>query len=166
MSPPACVRRRPALNSDLAAVHTLYMHPAVVPFLGYDPMPLTAFAPVYDELLHSGEFFVYPVAGQLGGFYRVRRFSGRAQHVAQLCTLAVAPVLHGQGIARAMLDECLRLLRAQEVLRVELTVEADNPRAIAFYRRLGFEYEGTLKKFYKRAGEAGFIDEQLMALLF
>ena len=48
--------------------------------------------------------------------------------------LAVAPAAFGQGIAGALLTEIKR--RAPG--RVRLTVNQDNPRAVAFYRREGF----------------------------
>lgn len=166
MSPTPHPRRRLATADDFLAVHALYMHPLVVPYLGYDPMPADDFLPVFEELLRSRQFFIYPVAGGMGGFYREVRLGGRARHVVQLCTLAVDPDLHGRGVARAMIEESLATLRAAGILRVELTVEADNPRAIAFYQRLGFRHEGTLERFYKRAGDDHFVDERVMALLF
>lgn len=161
------VRRRLATAADFAAVHALYMHPDVVPYLGYDPMPASTFRPVYDELLASGGFYVYPARQSLGGFYRELRLTGRCRHVVQLCTLAVHPAMHGRGVAQAMVTEALALLRADGgIRRVELTVEVDNPRAIAFYQRLGFVIEGTLAGYYRRAGADRDIDEHVMGLRF
>jgi putative acetyltransferase len=54
-------------------------------------------------------------------------------------------------------------MRAVGVLRVELMVEEDNARGIAFYRKLGFEHEGRLRGAYKRASQSGYVDELLMA---
>jgi len=156
--------RRPATPADLAAVHAIYMHPDVVPFLTHEPMPLEAFQPVFDELLASGCFFVWEVAGQVAGFYRAVRYPGRARHVALLGTLAVDPRHHGQGVGRAMIDDALTRLRDEGALRVELFAESDNPRALRFYQSLGFVHEGTLRGFYKRAAQDHYVDEWVLGL--
>ena len=64
-----------------------------------------------------------------------------------------------------MVNEAIECLRQDGVSRVELLVEADNPRALAFYRKLGFEQEGRLRAAYKRAHQAEYVDEILMARL-
>jgi putative acetyltransferase len=157
--------RRLAVERDLAAVHAIYMHPEVVPYLGIDPVPLREFEPVFNALLATGAFFVVEKEGAVRGFYRVNRYPGRAQHVAMLQTLAVDPQEKGSGLAASMVNEAIDCLRAAGVSRVELQVEADNPRGIAFYNKLGFELEGRLKAAYKRADQPGFVDELLMARL-
>lgn len=154
--------RRLAVPDDLAAVHAIYMHPEVVPYLGIDPASLDDFRPVFDALLASRAFFVVPGASGLRGMYRVNRQDGRALHVATLQTLAVAPAERGTGIAKAMIEEAIECMRADGILRVELMLEVDNPRALAFYRKLGFEQEGVLRGAYKRSHETHYVDEILM----
>jgi len=157
--------RRLATPQDLERVFAIYMHEKVVPFLGYDPMPLDHFRPIYKELLDSRSFYVYGAEGRVAGFYRATRYPGRVSHVACLGTLAVDPSLHGKGIAHAMVGDGIAKLVAEGVKRIELYVESDNAPGLRFYEKLGFEREGTLRKFYKRAGEADFIDDHLLALL-
>jgi ribosomal protein S18 acetylase RimI-like enzyme len=157
--------RRLAEERDEARVYALYMDESVVPYLGYDPMPPAGFGPVFGELLASGCFFVYELDGELAGFYRATRYSGRARHVAGLGTLAVAPRFQGRGVAGAMVGDAIARLRAAGVRRVELSVESDNPRALRFYQRLGFEVEGTLRQLYKRAHQAHYVDNHVMGLL-
>jgi putative acetyltransferase len=65
--------RRLARPQDLEAVFAIYMHERVVPFLGYDPMPLGAFRPIFGELVDCGCFYVYEVDGCVAGFYRATR---------------------------------------------------------------------------------------------
>lgn len=156
---------RLAQATDVEAVHRIYMHDEVVPFLGVEPMSLAAFQPVFDGLLAGGGFHVVEHAGVVQGFYRVQRHAGRAGHTAYLGTLAVSPGAKGTGFAAAMMNEAIHRLATEGVLRVELMLEADNPRAMAFYRKLGFEYEGTLRAAYKRAAQAHYVDEILMARL-
>ena len=157
--------RRLATMHDKARVHAIHSHPKVSPFLTYEPMPLAAFGPVYDEMLASGAFFVWTVAGQVVGCYRITRYPGRAAHVALLRTLAVDPDAQGQGIAQAMVSDALVHLRADHIRRVELYAESDNARALRFYAKLGFVEEGRLRGFYRRAGESQDVDEVVMGLL-
>ena len=155
--------RRLATPQDLDAVYSIYMHPEVVPFLGIDPCSPSEFAPYFDELVASGAFYVVTRDGHVRGFYRVTRHKARSGHGALLTTLAIAPAEKSSGLAVAMMEEAIETLRTQGVLRVELTLEADNQRALAFYKKLGFEEEGRLRKAYKRAGEPGYLDEIMMA---
>lgn len=157
--------RRLASRQDLHAVYTIYMDEEVVRFLGYDPMPLEQFAAIFEEMIASKAFFVYLNDGEVAGFYRITRFAGRTSHVAQLGSLAVAPAFHGQGVARSMLTEAIAEMHAAGIRRVELIVESDNPRGMAFYQRAGFCVEGTLRQFYKRSGESEYIDDYIMAKL-
>jgi ribosomal protein S18 acetylase RimI-like enzyme len=148
--------RRLATPQDLSAVYDIYMHPEVVPYLGIDPVPIGEFEPV---------FYVVPRDGVVRGFYRENRQKGRSRHVVTLETLAIAPSEKGSGFAAAMIEDAIALMRADGVLRVELMVEADNARGIAFYRKLGFEQEGRLRAAYKRANQPDYLDDIVMARL-
>ncbi|WP_407351131.1 GNAT family N-acetyltransferase [Luteimonas sp. R10] len=113
----------------------------------------------------GGSFFVVEDEGRVQGFYRITRQEGRAGHVVGLGTFAIAPEARGTGLARSILEAAIARLHSEGVTRVELTVEADNPRAIGFYGKLGFVHEGTLRSAYKRSGDAHYTDELLMARL-
>ena len=153
--------RRLVAPADFNRIYDIYMHETVVPFLGFDPMPREAFNKVFD----SGCFYVYEVDGAVMGFYKVQRHVGRTAHVAYLGTLAVAPEAQGRGIAVAMMQDAISRLWRAGIIRIELTVEADNPRAIAFYERLGFVHEGTQRAAYKRVSDSGYVDELMYGLL-
>jgi len=157
--------RRLATTDDLPTVFSIYMHPEVVPYLGIDPCPLTDFEPVFASLMATGAFYVVTRGDVLGGFYRENRQRGRSRHVVTLETLAIAPSEMGSGLARTMIEDAIESMRANGVSRVELMVEADNARGIAFYRKLGFEQEGRLRAAYKRADQPDYVDEILMARL-
>jgi len=150
---------RLARSTDFDAVFAIYMHPEVIPYLGFDAMPKHEFGAVFDELLASNNFFVVERASVVKGFYRITRNTGRSQHGAYLSTLAVAPDEQGSGLAYEMMTTAIARLEREGVLRVELMVEADNARGRAFYRKLGFEQEGVIKAAYKRAGETDYVDE-------
>jgi putative acetyltransferase len=155
--------RRLAAPSDFEAIYAIYMHAEVIPFLGFDPMPREDFKAVYEALLASQCFYVVEVGGRVRGFYKASRQEGRAAHVAYLATLAVAPDVKGSGLARAMIEDAIAILRQEGVSRIELTVEVDNPRGIAFYKKLGFEQEGTLRAAYKRSSDNDYVDQFFMA---
>lgn len=49
---------------------------------------------------------------------------------------------HGRGIARRLMDATLELAKSLDAKSVWLGVWERNPRAIAFYRKCGFEHIG------------------------
>lgn len=156
---------RLACTDDFDAIYAIYMHEEVVPYLGFDPMSPLEFRRVLELLINSSGFFVFELDGVVKGFYKVSRHEGRARHGAYLGTLAIAPEERGSGLAIRMMTEATERLRQQGVLRLELMLEADNPRALRFYQKLGFVQEGTLRAAYKRSNQPYYVDELLLAKL-
>jgi RimJ/RimL family protein N-acetyltransferase len=68
----------------------------------------------------------------------------------------------GRGVAFATLQLMLRRAAAMGLRKILLEVAADNPRAIALYRRAGFETEGVLRRQLPRGSE--FVDIIVMAV--
>lgn len=153
---------RNAQAADETAIFPIYTHELVERFLTYEDVDARRFSGIFRDLLASGDFFVYEVDGEIVGFCKATRLPGRSSHVAHLGPLAVSPRFHGRGYAAPMIREVLARLEQNGALRFELLAEADNPRGIAFYRKLGFEHEGVQRKAYKRASESEFIDEIMM----
>lgn len=153
---------RLARLSDIEEVHRIYMHASVIPWLGYDPMSLDDFRPLFAKYVAAENFFIAEREGAVSGFYRITRFEGRASHVAEIGTLAVRPDLQGSGLARDMVAGALASLKAGGVIRVQLLVEPENARGIAFYERMGFHKEAIHRRAYRRSGEAGEIDDLVM----
>ena len=85
----------------------------------------------------------------------------RRNHV-RLLGIALLPDWQGRGVGRQLME---RLLQWSDqwagVLRIELMVHADNPRAIALYRSLGFVEEGRHTGYALKDGK--FIDSISMA---
>jgi ribosomal protein S18 acetylase RimI-like enzyme len=150
---------------DFAAVYAIYMDELVVPYLGYDPMSEDQFLPLYIELIQSNTFFVFESSGIVKGFCRAIQHPGRARHGAYIGTFAVAPRERGTGLAKRLLEVAITMLQSKGVSRIELMLEADNPRALAFYKNQGFVHEGTLRCAYKRSHEEKYVDELLLAKL-
>jgi RimJ/RimL family protein N-acetyltransferase len=68
----------------------------------------------------------------------------------------------GQGYGREVLALVLRRAVGLGLRKVLLEVASDNARAIALYRRAGFETEGLLRRQLRRGD--GFVDVLIMAL--
>lgn len=87
----------------------------------------------------------------------------RRRHAMTL-GITVLPAAQGQGVGTALMQAlCDYADRWAQVLRLELTVFADNARAIALYRRFGFEVEGTHRAYALRDG--AYVDTLAMARL-
>jgi putative acetyltransferase len=151
-----------ARAADEQPLFPIYTHELVERFLTFDGVDAQQFSGIFRNLLESGDFFIYEVDGTVIGFCKATRLPGRSNHVAHLGPLAVSPQFHGGGYAAAMLTDVLARLEHSGVLRFELLVEADNPRGVAFYRKLGFQREGIQHKAYKRASESEYVDEVMM----
>ncbi|HXN16615.1 MAG TPA: GNAT family N-acetyltransferase [Usitatibacter sp.] len=94
------------------------------------------------------------------GLHGVGKTPRRAH--AMFIGMAVAPAWQGQGVGTALLGAIVDLAdQWLNIFRLELTVFADNERALALYRQFGFEIEGT-----HRAYAAGhYVDAYAMARL-
>jgi ribosomal protein S18 acetylase RimI-like enzyme len=71
----------------------------------------------------------------LAGLAQVAAYGARAE----LRTIARAPAYRGRGVGERLVGEALRVLLIAGPRDVELSVEADNERALALYRGFGFE---------------------------
>lgn len=96
------------------------------------------------------------------GLHQVHPLLRRA-HVRVLA-IAVAPAWQDRGVGRLLIE---RLLAWADdwagVLRVELNVHAENERAIALYRKMGFVEEGRHRGYVLRDG--AYVDALTMARL-
>ena len=68
------------------------------------------------------------------------------------------------GLGAALMNEGIALARARRVHRVELTVVADNHRAIRLYEKVGFQREGLKRENYL-AEDGKYHDEIEMGIL-
>ncbi|MBC8058556.1 MAG: GNAT family N-acetyltransferase [Rhizobiales bacterium] len=87
----------------------------------------------------------------------------RRRHAMAL-GISVSPAAQGQGVGTALMAAlCDYADRWAGVLRIELSVFADNEIAIRLYRNFGFEHEGTCRAYALRDGV--FVDAHMMARL-
>ncbi len=83
------------------------------------------------------------VGDDLAGYVVARRGGvTRLRHTADIGPLYVAPQAQRQGMGRALMQRLLDHLRETGLLQAELTVDAQNTRACALYRALGFSVIG------------------------
>ena len=84
--------------------------------------------------------------------WRKRAASPRRAHAMSL-GIVVAADWHGKGVSTALMQAIVDLADGWlPVTRLELTVYTDNERAIALYKRFGFEIEGTHRGYALRDG--------------
>jgi len=77
----------------------------------------------------------------------------RRRHALTL-GISVAPEVQSRGVGSALMAAmCDYADNWIGALRIELTVYTDNARAIALYRKFGFEIEGTFKGYAMRNGQ-------------
>jgi putative acetyltransferase len=92
------------------------------------------------------------IEGKIVGSLGFNRFDGRRTHAGAF-GMAVHDDYWGRGVGtalmQALVDQADKWLG---LTRLELTVFADNDRAIALYERFGFEREGILRAYAWRDG--------------
>jgi RimJ/RimL family protein N-acetyltransferase len=156
---------RPATDNDFDFIYRLYMHPLVNRYLLYETMEAGAFKPIARELLEKKQIFIYESEGRATGMCKLVPQQHRDAHRVYLGGLAIHPDHAGKGEGKKMLEEIVDYCRQNNFLRIELTVAAENEKAIHLYEKAGFVKEGLMKKFTFLKSENKFLDEVMMALL-
>ena len=150
--------------SDFDALFTIYMAPSVNPYLNFAIMDQYSFEPIFEEMMRSGKLYVYENDSTVVATVIVQQLKRRANHVVTLGSLATHPDYHGKGISSKFMIEIINKLKIEGIKRIDLCAEADNPKAIRFYEKMGFKLEAVLKKYFRRENEDKYIDEHLMVL--
>lgn len=160
---------RRTTTKDAAAIARIMADPAV--YAGLMQLPFAneelwaarlaeSLAPGKPDLLLSAELHgevvgssgLHPVGAAL-----------RRRH-AMMLGISVAREVQGRGVGSALMAAmCDYADHWAGVLRLELTVYADNAPAIALYRKFGFEVEGTHRAYALRDGR--YVDALAMARL-
>ncbi|MDB5507141.1 MAG: Ribosomal-protein-S18p-alanine acetyltransferase [Devosia sp.] len=83
---------------------------------------------------------------RIAGFIMLRL----AADEAELITIAVDPRWRGRGVGAALLRAAIEDLRLTPARRLFLEVAADNPSALALYRKAGFAEIGRRDGYYLR----------------
>ena len=161
---PAVTLRR-STPDDAAAYTRVMGHPAVYPMLMQ--LPFADEADWRRRLADNGPNDLPLVAlldGEVVGTAGLHIAPAlRRRHVG-LIGIGVLPEAQGRGVGRALMGAlCDYADHWAQLLRIELGVYADNLRAIALYRSLGFALEGTHRGHALRGGV--YVDSLSMARL-
>jgi RimJ/RimL family protein N-acetyltransferase len=155
-------------TDDFDALYSIYMHPTVNPYLSFEIMNKEQFLPIFQELTNSGTLYIYEnIDGEVAATCIVCRQVRRCAHVVCLSTFATNPKCHRQGIGSKFMRELINEIRKDEqIKRIELYAEIDNDIALNFYKKMGFQVEGCLKKYFKRDKTDLYVDELVLAIVF
>jgi RimJ/RimL family protein N-acetyltransferase len=111
----------------------------------------------------AGTAFVCEADDQLiGVVFGTLGIARRTRHALYI-VIGVRQSWVGKGVGRALLQALEDWARSREVHRLELTVAAENQRAIAVYEKFGFEREGV--KRHSRRIDGRYSDELYMSKL-
>jgi L-phenylalanine/L-methionine N-acetyltransferase len=155
---------RRAVPDDAAAYCALMGDEAVFPGTLQMPYPTEG---VWRERLSAkgteGDLQLVALAeGDILGAAGLMGFSPMRRRHACMLGIAVIGHAQGQGVGTALMKALTDYAdRWTTFLRIELTVYADNPNAIALYEKFGFEREGVLRNYSLRDGQ--FVDVVSMA---
>ena len=112
----------------------------------------------------SGSFSIIAVAdGSICGSCDIRiQNRERLRHRAEM-GIAVRKEYWGAGVAQHILEKAIAEAKRRGIRIIGLTVRADNKRAIAFYKRNGFEFSGGLRMLFCLGGN--YVDGEQYELL-
>ena len=149
---------------DTKDIYEIFFHPEVNPYMNVYGLSFSSFEKYWKGRLGREKIYVWEEDKKVVAMLCVRQGGGRCAGTFRMGSFAVHPDWQERGIGKKIIGEILNLLKSQNAIRVELMAEADNDKAIAFYKNLGFEEEGRLRKYFNREGKL--IDEIVMSVLF
>lgn len=110
------------------------------------PPPEETRAFVLSMIEKGNPQFVALVDGNVVGWCDIiRHFFPSHAHAGKL-GMGIIPAYRGKGLGRQLIDTTVRAAHEAGIERIELSVHADNGRAIALYEKVGFVREGFARK--------------------
>ncbi|MXR36258.1 GNAT family N-acetyltransferase [Craterilacuibacter sinensis] len=154
---------RRAQPEDAAPLHAIYSEEAVYAETLQLPYPSIA---LWEQRLNTDDAHHYRLlaerAGEVLGFISLNLDAQpRRSHSASI-GITVRRSAQDTGVGSALLAAAIDLAENWlRISRIELTVYADNTRALALYEKFGFETEGRARDYAFRRGV--YIDAFFMA---
>jgi putative acetyltransferase len=155
---------RDMADHDFDDVYAIYMDDAVNPFMHYEKMGKNDFRTVFNEMAARSYAWVLENEGTAVAMCSAIAGTARTDHTVMLTSLGVLGTAQGAGFGRQIVEHAVTALRTDGFRRISLIAECDNEGAIAFYNRLGFKVDGTIKDGFKRGYEEHYVDQFLMSL--
>ncbi|WP_054309794.1 GNAT family N-acetyltransferase [Mesorhizobium sp. 1M-11] len=87
--------------------------------------------------------FVAVVQDEVVGWCDISRHERPVHAHRGTLGMGIIPAYRGHGLGQQLIETTLEEARRQGIVRVELSAYADNARAIALYRKVGFVQEGV-----------------------
>ncbi|MEM1314278.1 MAG: GNAT family N-acetyltransferase [Pseudomonadota bacterium] len=105
-----------------------------------------------QEILAQGAYHGVFAGEALAGFCGLHRQRLRStRHRAEIGPFFVAPEHHGTGAAQALMAHVIAAAREAGLAQLELGVQPENARAVAFYERQGYVRFGRHPDFARAA---------------
>ena len=146
------LRVREATAEDLEAVIALQRED-VIREVHEDDVPVSAYRAAFDEI--TADAHQQLLVGELDGevvataqVTWVRRLTYVGGEMGLVESVRVRSDLRGRGLGESLMRHVLDLARARDVVRVELTTNAQRNAARRFYERLGFTPSHVGMKYY------------------
>lgn len=152
---------RPAAAGDVPRLAAILATPEVSRWWGPAPAPETLRRDLADE---EAEHFVIAVDGAIAGMIQYAEEEDPQYRSAGM-DIFLAPEYQGRGLGTDAIRTLARyLLVDRGHHRLTIDPAADNARAIASYRKLGFRAVGIMRQ-YERGPDGSWHDGLLMDLL-
>ena len=164
MSQTADIVVRAAEPSDVAAITEVMNQPRAYWGTLQWPYHSVALREQKFTVDRNNAQLVAVIEGKVAGVIGLHReVAHRRAHAASI-GMAVHDAHAGRGVGTALMQAVVDLAdRWWNIKRLELSVYADNARALALYERFGFEREGLMRAYAWRDGE--YVDSLAMARL-
>ena len=155
---------RPVEPEDWPDISEVFAQPSAIAGTLQLPFRSRAFHRERAQNPRPGMLHLAAVAeGKVIGTASLTRFENRRSHVGTI-GMGVHDAWAGQGAGTALMGALIEMAdRWMGLRRIELTVYADNARAIGLYERFGFVREGLCRDYALRDG--AYVDALAMARL-
>ncbi len=157
---------RSSTAQDFDAVYDIYMDDSVNPYMHHEVMDKEKFKPVFNDIQARDYSWVCERDGQVVGMCSAIKGDARTAHVARLSSLGIKKTQQGKGLGKEFVNDIINILKNDGISRIDLMAEADNEKALRFYKAIGFQVDGRMPKYFKRENSTEYIDEILMSKTF
>ena len=162
--------RKPTIEDAAAIINIISVADAETKFLARNPGEFKVTEEQEKDLIrkiledNDQDWFVAEYDRKVVGQCSVGliRRTERCRHRAEVA-FVILKDYWGLGIGGKLMQQCINWCKYKNVTQIELTVVADNMRAINMYKSFGFKTTGTIPK-AMRYQDGTFADEKFMVL--